>query len=465
MLYIFVIINYLPLERRKTCHHSLNILHLARALLSKICTTLISSLKKIITSEDFIARHRKSPQDFTRQRKLPFHVLIVFLFNFLRGSYQDELDTFFQVLGRSEVADRVVTKAALVKARMKLKYEAFIDLNRHLVSLFYHHCNFETWQGFRILAIDGTTVRLPHTEEITQHFGVWNVRQGKASPMARISQLFDTLNGITVDAVIGPKRTGERELALSHLACLSSKDLVLIDRGYPAWWFFAAVLESRANFCARMSCTKWKIVEKFFHSGAKETIVSLPVSKTSLGMCQRLKLSTEPLTVRLIRIDDGVKTQILATSLVDARHYPFHIFRDLYHKRWPVEEDYKIMKRRVELENFSGLSVLSIQQDFHAMVFAKNLVSMLAFQNRTPIAQATTHRKHDYKTNFTQAISKSKHVIALLFYETESKVRVLIEQLLQALMRIIEPVRHNRNNPRNHKVSMRKHFTCYKQWA
>ena len=35
--------------------------------------------------------------------------------------------------------------------------------------------------------------------------------------MARLSQLFDPLNKITLDAVIRPKSQGERQLAANHL--------------------------------------------------------------------------------------------------------------------------------------------------------------------------------------------------------------------------------------------------------
>ncbi len=49
--------------------------------------------------------------------------------------------------------------------------------------------------------------------------------------MARISQLFDPLNGITHHALIAPKSTGERELAAKHFEHLNERDLVLLDRG------------------------------------------------------------------------------------------------------------------------------------------------------------------------------------------------------------------------------------------
>ena len=44
---------------------------------------------------------------------------------------------------------------------------------------------------------------------------------------------------------------------------------------------------------------------------------------------------------------------MLATSLLDGAAYPTTIFKELYHQRWPVEENYKVMKSRIEIENFS----------------------------------------------------------------------------------------------------------------
>ena len=82
-------------ERRIPCQTLIQkYLILAQNLLSNICAKLIDFLKEIINSEYFINRHRQSPTDFVRQRKLPFSTLIFFLINFVKGSYQDELDQF-----------------------------------------------------------------------------------------------------------------------------------------------------------------------------------------------------------------------------------------------------------------------------------------------------------------------------------------------------------------------------------
>jgi hypothetical protein len=323
MVYFLLIINNIfHKERSIPCQKSINhLLMLAQNLLSKICAKLIDFLKNIITSPEFIARHRKSNTDFVRKRKMPFHLLMVFLLNVLRGSYQDQLDRFFKILFQLDVANRVVSKAALTKARMKLKYQAFVELNHRLNAFFEKNFNPKTWFGFRLLIIDGSMIRLPRCEDIAKHFGVWKVRQGRPSPMARISQLYDTLNKITVDALIRPKHMGERELAAHHLLNIMPTDLVLLDRGYPAWWLFALIISLDANFCARISCTKWKIVRSFLQSNAKESIILLAPPTTSIKTARQMGLDLKPLKLRLLCIENDGKTQVLITSLIDTKLY------------------------------------------------------------------------------------------------------------------------------------------------
>ena len=221
-------------ERRIPCRKTyIAQIELARNLLSNMCAKAIVFIKYVISSDEFKDRHRFCSTDFSRDRKLPFHILIVFLPNFFRGSYQDELDRFFKNLYKYDVAKRSVTKAALCKAQLKLRFQAFVELNHRLNNFFDAHLKPKTWLGFHLLAIDGSTVRLPHTPDIEKHFGVWRCAKGRPSPMARLSQLFDCLNKITVDAHIQPKRFGERDIAADHCLQLMPNDLVLLDRGYP----------------------------------------------------------------------------------------------------------------------------------------------------------------------------------------------------------------------------------------
>jgi hypothetical protein len=373
-----------------------------------------------------------------------------------------ELNFFFKAIGGWETVKKCVSKAALCKARKKLKFSAFLELNRHLVHLFESRFQPRLWNGFRLVAEDGSMCRLPNIREIAEHFGIYNVKKGKPSAMARVSQLFDTLNKLSVAAVITPKNIDERQHAHELFLNLMPCDLVLLDRGYPAFWLFKAILTMEANFCARIN-KRWKVVRQFLESGLDEQTVTLSASRCTALKCGRLGLDTEPFDVRLIRVElESGEVEILATSLLDVGRYRHGIFKELYHKRWPVEEDYKAMKCWLQLENFSGKTVLSIYQDFHAKIFQKNLTSVLCFSPQSRLDEDGKKRKYSHQVNFAQALSNMKGVTPLLFQRSKDAVLSIILDLQTLFYKTTEPVRPGRKNPRKHKTSVRRFFFSYK---
>lgn len=465
MLYSAPISTYfLPCERSKKCQKKTKIIaKLAWNLLSNICANLIEYLKKILHSQTFVNQHKQSENDFTRKRSLPFQTLFLYFINFIKGSYQDELDHFFKALFRLDVPVVFVTKMALSLARRKLKYSAFIEFNRHLIEFFHDHFkSFKTWNGFNLLAIDGSTLKLFKYKDIREHFGTMKPNNGPACPMARVSQMFDVLNKITIDAIIGPYGIGERQLLADHMLKLLPNDLLLLDRGYPAYWIFNLIMSQGGQFCARIS-KQWQIVQDFIDSGAQETWIELFATYQSKLECLEMGLAVIPLKLRLIRIElETGEIEVLITSLVDKIKYPNEIFKDLYHKRWPIEVDYLFMKERLELGNFSGKSALSVYQDFHAKVFAKNLVTVLASPVQEAVKQESEDKKHIHQINMTQAFSKSKDTLFLLFERPREILLQLIQEIHALFRAITEPIRPGRVFKRKHKLNKREHYMNYK---
>ena len=379
-------------------------------------------------------------------------------------SYQIELDTYFKAINHVEVAERILYKGNLSKARAKLKYQAFIELNDHMVRYFYEHFSFQTWYGFNLLAVDGSTLRVPDEEVVTKLFGVWNSNKGKKPcPKARASQMFDVLNKVTMDAIISPKSEGERELAAFHFLKLKSNDLILLDRGYPAFWLFKLAMSWGAQFCARISYKRWKPVKKFYESGKKEQIVKIDPSPQSNRKCFEMGLDKEPLLLRLIRIElESGETEILITSLTDTKQFPYELFSDLYHLRWPIEEDYKALKYRLQVENWSGKTVHSVYQDFHAKCFSKNFTAIVATTTVDEIYKKSLTLKHLHQINFTQALSNMKGTIVLLFTRPLEKVVMLVEKVRKIFIQTTESVRPNRKFPRRHRVKQKRFFLEYK---
>jgi hypothetical protein len=424
---------------------------------------LFTRLKKILFSDDFLSRHRKSPNDFTRHRRLPFASVILFILNLLKNALQVELNYFFKTIHHTDTADPKVTDSAFCQARKKLRYQAFVELNHEQVSFFYSNYPARTWNDFRLLSMDGSTLQLPFTEEILRHFGGLSFSQERDRPLARVSQLYDVCNKVTLDAVISPYARGERELALHHFSLLKSNDLVLLDRGYPAFWFFTMLLSTSAHFCARMNIDQWIEGKQFYQSGQKETLVALSPCSHSLRICREKNLPTDPLPVRLIRVElENGDVEILISSLLDSERYPREWFASLYHERWGVEECYKTIKHRLQIENFTGKSVETIYQDFHARIFTLNLTAILIHPVQEEITQDSQHKTYAYQVNFTKALSYVKDTLVLLF------IRPAISKILDSLMLLFrqkpEPIRPNRRYSRKRKLRNRQTYSFnYKQ--
>jgi len=61
------------------------------------------------------------------------------------------LDEFFKLQKGTQVTVRVVTKSAFTQARKKLKYAAFIELNREQTAYFYQFLGPQSWYGWRLV--------------------------------------------------------------------------------------------------------------------------------------------------------------------------------------------------------------------------------------------------------------------------------------------------------------------------
>ena len=393
-------------------------------------TQIVQNLTSKITSPDFLAQHRQSEKDFTRNRSLTFPRLITFMLNMINGSIQSELSRFFKVIDDSPIAINSVTTAAFCKARKKFSYTAFKALNSCLIDTFYNSSHVRKWNGHRLLAVDGSVTSLPNTSVLLEHFG--KARSHAGRPAVRLSQLYDVQNKLTIDLQVDPHTTGERAQAVKHLDCAEKDDLILYDRGYPAVWLFILHQIKNVNFCARVTLDSSNILKAFLRSGKNEETTFLPCVEKSLRYCKKEGLPTSPIKIRLIRIVlPSGETEILMTSLLDKETYPYTIFKDLYHKRWGVEEDYKLMKSRLTIENFSGISVEAVLQDIHAKLLTKNIAAVAIFEADKVKDEKYKQRKHQYKINFTYTLSELKdNIIRFLLCSAPANLsRLLIAEI------------------------------------
>jgi len=382
-----------------------------------------------------------------------------------KHSNQVELDQFFKDINDKNEASQHVTKSAFFQARKQLSYRAFIELNRQLIDNIYHTPqHYKTWKGFRLCAIDGTSIRLPDEPDITNYFGV---QKGKANQadcsMGMASVFYDLLNDLVIDSSINPKGTSENTCAEKHLKFTGKNDLIIYDRGYNAFWLYALHIKHNHAFCMRAKANKDLVVKAFVESNKKEAIVTFDPNKYSINTCKQKGLPTSPIKLRLVRVELDNEVEVLITNLMDSNKYPVGLFKSLYHLRWGIEENYKRLKQWVEIESFSGKSTLSVQQDFYAKIVAANLTALMAMAAQKITVRETQHLKLNYQINFAQALSKMKHTIVHLVLHAHSDIKLLIERTIRYISKTIEAVREGRSTPRQLKnIKNDIHFPAYK---
>ena len=282
----------------------------------------------------------------------PLPALVALLANLRKGTVQDELDQFVEVL-TGGLAMHALSASAFCQARQQLQPRAVMRLSDHPVATFQARFAWRRWHGRRLLAVDGSTVRLPPSPDVVAAFGP--PPEGSRIPLGRVSVLYDVLNAVVVEAELVATDVGERVLAGEHLAATGADDLVLYDRGYPAFWLFALHALEQRDFCMRVPVGFSKEVEAFVASGAPTATVLFTPGQEARRQCEVYRLPSAPLRVRLIRVTlEGGETEVLATSLLDEAAFPTHFFKELYHLHWGVEEQDKRAKCRAEIENFSG---------------------------------------------------------------------------------------------------------------
>jgi hypothetical protein len=380
---------------------------------------------------------------------------MLFLLQKTVRSIQLHLHSFFEALGQGAPG---LTPSAWSQARLKLRHTAFIELNeKAIVKVVYrdrNHPQLRLWKDHRLVAIDSSLVRLPNEQELGKEFG-WvecSNQQGGCGryPQARLSALTDVLNRIAIQSFFEPWNKGERELALEHLQRLEQWDLALMDRGFAEYRLWASFVRAERRFVCRCQASSFAVVNRLFkeNQAGRSVVVKLAVPRKQLEEVREAGLPEE-ITLRFVtvRLKTG-ELEVLATNLLDEEVYPTESFGELYGCRWGVETYYGLLKGRLDLSNFTGLSVEAVRQDVYATIFVSNLESILIGPANQELKQHSLALKYQQQVNHAVSFHAIKtHIIALLgSQEPIPQVVQKLQQLFLANATSLRPQRTVRRN-------------------
>ena len=174
-----------------------------------------------------------------------------------------------------------------------------------------------------------------------------------------------------------------------------------------------------------------------------------------------LKHSDKEYSVRVLKIklESGV-TETLLTSL-NQKQLAIDDAGALYFKRWKVEIAYDLLKSKLELENFSGKTKVSVLQDFYATIYLSNISAFAAEEANEEIANADKGKnlKHHRKASQARTISKLRDVfLSIIAERDEAKRKIMLDKLVLNIARYPIPDVPNRSAPRKSPRKKRFHM-------
>ena len=395
---------------------------------------------------------------FTRKRQLPFEALFLFIVQKTKASLSISLSEFFQDTGQ-----QTPTKSSLSQARSHLCFKAFKRINLLICKLFYEQNKVRKWKGFRVLAIDGSTLQLPNHPSLVEKFSkhAFGAKRTVEHWMSRVSFFYDVLNGMIIDAQMESFDTSEATLCDSHLGFMRKGDLVIFDRYYASHYLFSVLSHKNIQFLFRMRDHSWQCVKEFVASPLRSQVVDLKVYKYS-KVAKKMPSNVDAVVrIRLVKYKTkSGDINVYATSLLDDEKYSNKSIINLYKERWGVEEAYKTLKARLDVIHFSGKTLQAIQQDFYANVLLISLTSALKSQTKV-VLKTKTHTQNKEKripiTNNTFALWQTKRLLKRIYFYFD-RVYQWVCEFTTMIERTTEYSRKGQSNYRKPKKGRERSF-------
>lgn len=421
---------------------------------------------QLMNNDNFKDKTKRKAQDFTRERKLGFVSILTLLLRMVRKSTQLELDEFREQVQSLFPTSGTYTKQSFSEARQKLLPKAFTWLNDEFIHGFYEDAKVKTFRQFRLLAVDSSVTELPNTKETRETYGYWYSKGEAPVARARVSNLYDIENKLTVSSILGRYHDNERALAKRNIEKLlsfprlsSARDLLLFDRGYPSLAFMLYLEEQGLAYLIRSQGSFLKELEQ---TSSKDEWIQLEVTKQRAKELKRQGTPVQVgtiLSVRVIRIllPTG-ETETLLTNL-GSSDISYQDSREIYAKRWGIESNFDALKHTFEVENFSAIKPILIEQDFYATIFLSNIASVFEQEAEAEWYEKKHNQNRKYQTyHINKNILTGKlrsHLIEMVLTPNMHDRKQIYEYLLTEFQRHVVPVISGRSYKRKKKNANR----------
>lgn len=353
-----------------------------------------------------------------------------------------------------------LSEEAWVQARQRMPMGYWLALLMLLADRFVQEqSRWIHWKGFRLLAMDGTTIDLPDWLALRQHYGSAKNGLGAATVQARMVMLQLPLARLPYRYEVVPLKVGECTVAERLVSCLCADDLLLLDRGFWSYGLFWQIAQRRAFFAIRLP--KKPKLRTLRRLGPGDRLVTWAPSATVLRKCRKKGQDVpDALCLRVVDYHlKGFRPSAIVTNMLDPKRIPREdwvrltteteagdqrLGVGLYHRRWEIETSFRELKVTQGLEgSLRSRTPPGIEYEIAGHVILYLLVRWLM------VEAAAKHGQDPLRLSFSAALRLLVDMGVQLITSSESHVRrVLLPRLLERIARAVVTQRPGRQYPR-----------------
>lgn len=421
-------------------------------ILNKLIEELSANKKDYVKDEKY----------HTRRRRLSFEDTIHLILEMSGGTINTELLSHF-----NSGAD-TPSASAFVQQRSKIRYSAFETLFRN----FNAKTNPKhTYNGYRILAVDGSDIHIPTNKEDTDSFQP-GINGKRPYNLLHLNAIFDVCTNTYVDALIQKRNVYNENQALADMLGNLSSELpaiIMADRGYESYSAPAHIQEKGMNYLFRVKepSSKCGIANSLeLPEGEFDVFIDMKLvagrSKKHKELCKnkneyrylsnyrsqfffkredgtidREKIYHLPFRIVRFAINEE-KTETVITNL-PKESFSADDLKKLYSMRWGIETSFRHLKYKLGLLNFHAKKTDSIYQEIFAHLIMYNFVSLAISGQKTE----KTTGKYEYKSSFADAVHACRNYI---------RGKISPEDVIRVIQKYLTPVRPGRKAERRKKM-------------
>ena len=379
-----------------------------------------------------------------RKRKIDSKFLIDFIFQLVikgakgYGIIISEMWEKYEDKKINKSQENRYAQSTICEARKKLKSTAFIEINNEVIKIQDDDRKHKLLGKHRVFAIDGTKVRL--RKELEKE-GYKKFNSSAYFPSGLLSCMYDVNTHIVHDFAI-TKSFSERDRALEHIEKLEEDDILIMDRGYFSYLLLRKIVNRKAHALFRIqSNLRNKEIIRFMESARKDMVIKYEPSETVIRDLKKNghEIDCTAIKLRLLKRTIRGNQYIFATTLTKIE-YKAKIFDALYHKRWDIEELYKISKEHFGIEEMHAKTDRGVKQEIYAHIVLINIARLLELSE--------DKLDDNKKVNFKGCLTAIESCVTELIYKGYKALNTVVIRITAFISKMKYKYRPNRSFPR-----------------